>query len=351
MLSHRKGPHSLQNRRGFFAGFVELVILCFDSDQAGQDAIGSSLPALLECGLDVRVASLPEGEDPDSLIRKGGVTGFRKVVANARNFFDHALQRLTQDGSLDDPAGKLSAARQLGPLVAMIKDHVLRYATAKKIWGRLGISETAFATHLSPAIRVTANQLVESPETMPLSLSEPLRILCRMGLMHAESRAWLKSQPQPPYLGEGGELLNKILNSSLSLEEPSARAAFISNLSSQEEMTVAQLDLMQIPDDPLQLAKNAWRGLRAQPLQERSNSANPLFADRKPLGRQRDAIQLQVVKQKLEAAKSRLSDTTLETSDRRGLEEVVANLTKQILGPAKGIVRVLAALLEAHLLR
>ena len=78
--------------------FVEPVILCFDSDQAGQEAIGRSLPALLECGLDVRVASLPEGEDPDSLIRGRGVSRFREVIDGAPGFFDHALQRLCANG-------------------------------------------------------------------------------------------------------------------------------------------------------------------------------------------------------------------------------------------------------------
>jgi hypothetical protein len=151
--------------------------------------------------------------------------------------------------------------------------------------------------------------------------------------MHAESRAWLKLQPQLPYdaLGPGGELLQKILQSSLPLEKPTARAAFVANLSPQEELTIARLDLDRMPEDPLQLTKDQWNGLAAQHLQERNKQAKSLFESGKEGYREQSAIHLRLVEGKLEAAKSRLNDTTLEASERRGLEEVVANLTKQIL--------------------
>jgi DNA primase len=311
--------------------FVETVILCFDSDQAGHEAIGRSLPALLDCGLEVRVVSLPEGEDPDSLIHKHGASRFRELVDRAPGYFDHALQRLGQEGTLETPFGKSSAARQLGPLVAAIKDPVVREATAKGICARLSITETAFAAHLKPLPLTAITSLTESSKTVPLPLNERfLRELCSLGLTSAESRAWLKSQPQVPYevLGEGGKLLEKILNSSLPLENPAARVAFISDLSAQEEITVAGLDLDWTPEDSLQLAKDAWAGLTEQHLQERNKLAKSPLEDRNQPYRQ---IQLQILERRLEGAKSRLKDTALDTSTRKGLEEVVTNLTKQIL--------------------
>jgi DNA primase len=313
--------------------FVEAVILCFDSDQAGEEAIGRSLPALLDCGLEVRVASLPEGEDPDSLIRNSGVTRFQEIIASAAGFFDYSLGRFAQAGALATPSGKSTAARKLGPLVATIRDPVLRETTAKRICARLGITETAFAVHLKPIALATPASLNETDQRAALPLSEGLRQLCRMGLMHPESRAWLKARPPLPYeaLGEGGQLLEKILHSPLELEKPTARVAFLSNLSPEEELTVARLDLERMPADPLQLTKDAWNGLSAQHLQEQTKQAKSLFEDPKEDYRQQRAIHLRLLQGKLESAKSRLSDTALEAHERRGLEEVVANLSKQIL--------------------
>ncbi len=100
--------------------FVESVTLCFDSDRAGQEAVTRSLPALLDCGMDVRVARLPAGEDPDSMIRKQGATAFQTAIGGALNYFDHALERMAESGAMHDPAKITAAARKLGPFVAMI---------------------------------------------------------------------------------------------------------------------------------------------------------------------------------------------------------------------------------------
>ncbi len=244
--------------------FVESVILCFDSDQAGQKAIGRSLPALLECGLEVRVASLPESEDPDSLIRAKGVDRFREIIHEAPGFFDHALQRLAQKGTLDTPAGKASAARRLGPYVAAIKDSVLRESIARTISVRLGITEAAFATHMKagPAQGESADT-VEA--TKPIPIDEGIRQLCRLSLIDPEVRKWLAQQtvPTPPELGEGGRLLEKILQSSLALHQPPARAAFLSALTPQEEISVNMLDLDRPQENTALIAQDLWFGLAA----------------------------------------------------------------------------------------
>ena len=244
--------------------FVEAVILCFDSDQAGQEAVGRSLPALLECGLDVRVASLPKGEDPDSLIRKQGVTRFREVIDAAEGFFDHALRRFARMGALDDPAGKSSAARSLGPLVAAIKDSVLREATAKIICARLGITEATFATRMKTDSVPNATAQIES-RVKPLALNEGIRQLCRLSLIDPEIKAWLaqRSSPAAPELGEGGDLLEKILKSSLALHQAPARAAFVSALTPEEEITVNTLDLDRSHEHVMLIAQNLWFGLAA----------------------------------------------------------------------------------------
>src|SRR5690606_5367319 len=47
--------------------FAQSAVLCFDGDRAGAQAMRAALPLLLDVGLEVRVAVLPPGEDPDSL--------------------------------------------------------------------------------------------------------------------------------------------------------------------------------------------------------------------------------------------------------------------------------------------
>src|SRR5436190_1180982 len=83
-----QGTAFTENQARILKRFVSEVVLCFDADAAGQKAAERSLDALLQNNLVVRVAEMPPGEDPDSLVRKGGREAFEKQVAAARDFFD-----------------------------------------------------------------------------------------------------------------------------------------------------------------------------------------------------------------------------------------------------------------------
>src|SRR5665213_2705903 len=74
--------------------YANEVVLCFDSDNAGQNAIVRSLDHLLASGLAVRVAVVPAPHDPDSFIKANGGAAFKKLVEGAEGFFDYYLNRL-----------------------------------------------------------------------------------------------------------------------------------------------------------------------------------------------------------------------------------------------------------------
>jgi len=261
-----QGTAFTQDQARVLQRFVKKVILCFDSDRAGQEAVSRSLPALLERDLDVRVAALPEGEDPDSMIRTQGPDAFRAAIAQARDFFDHALAILAERGALNDPAGKAGAARRLGPYVAMINDPVLRETTAKRICARLGVAEAAFATHIKKtAPAAPTEEQASPPAAEPITLDEGIRQLCRYAILAPEAREWLRqaAPPAPAQLGTGGEFLQRLLSSDLALQEPGARAVLASSLSPAEEAVFNSLDLERAPAEILPLTRETWHGLAA----------------------------------------------------------------------------------------
>src|SRR4051812_38670424 len=69
--------------------FVDEVVLCFDSDAAGQNAAVRALDSLLASGLAVRVATMPAPHDPDSFIKASGPEAFKQLIENAEGFFDY----------------------------------------------------------------------------------------------------------------------------------------------------------------------------------------------------------------------------------------------------------------------
>ena len=124
--------------------YVEEVVLCFDADMAGQKAAERSLPALLGLNLGVRVIELPEGADPDSLIRAEGAEAFTRHVEQARDYFDFQIDTAARREDFATPRGKVKFAHAMAGTVQLIQDRLLREAVAAKVATRLGLPLAEF---------------------------------------------------------------------------------------------------------------------------------------------------------------------------------------------------------------
>ena len=93
------------------------VVFCFDGDRAGRQAADRAMEAALPHlgdGRQVRFLFLPEGEDPDSLVRDRGREGFEALVADARGFSDCFFEKHQSQvdmSSLDGRARLVELAR------------------------------------------------------------------------------------------------------------------------------------------------------------------------------------------------------------------------------------------------
>jgi DNA primase len=119
--------------------YANEVVLCFDSDNAGQNAIVRSLDHLLASGLAVRVAVVPSPHDPDSFIKANGGEAFRKLVENADGFFDYYLNRLCVSNEINTDRGRLAVLRSMSEAVHKTGNSVLIDTYAQKTALRLGV--------------------------------------------------------------------------------------------------------------------------------------------------------------------------------------------------------------------
>lgn len=242
--------------------FAESVVLCFDSDPAGRAAVEKSLPALLAVGLTVRVARLPAGEDPDSLIRARGADAFREILGAAREFFDNALaEELPPDAP---PRQRARLARKLAGFLRLVEDPALREPLAARVRSRLELTEVAFSDLLRSAPRPDAAEREPEVEVASetLDLPEAARLLCRLAILSPEARAWLRARPEPASaFGSEYALVDRLRQAETPLEEPAAFAAFCATLSAAEERALATLHLGRAPEDAVTVTADAWRGL------------------------------------------------------------------------------------------
>jgi DNA primase len=121
--------------------YAEEVVLMFDADAAGQNAIVRSAEPLWEAGIVIRVAVLPEGHDPDSFVKAFGADKLREMIANAPSFFAYLLDRLCRQHDPRSERGKLQIGRQMAEWLARIPAPILLATYAQHTAKRLDISE------------------------------------------------------------------------------------------------------------------------------------------------------------------------------------------------------------------
>ncbi len=246
--------------------FAESVVLCFDSDTAGRKAVERSLPALLGAGMAVRVARVPAGEDPDSLVRKQGPEALRAVIAAARDYFDNVVEEELPAGA--PPQQRAALARKVAGFVKLIDDPALHEAVSARLRARLELTEAAFSTLVKSAARPDPDREpeVEGAPT-EIRLPEPARLLCRVAILSPEARAWMRDRPEPAStFGPEYALVDRLAAADMAIEEGAHFSAFVTTLSASEASALAGLHLGRPPENPVAVAADAWKGLLGQKL-------------------------------------------------------------------------------------
>ncbi len=111
---------------------VQEIVLLFDGDIAGQNAIEKALEALSPTGLRIRAALLPAGEDPDSFLRDRGGDALRTLVDRAPDAIEVVIQRALGRGYAT-PAEKSAAVNAAAPFIALVRDPVERIEWARRL--------------------------------------------------------------------------------------------------------------------------------------------------------------------------------------------------------------------------
>src|SRR5437773_3429768 len=273
--------------------FINEVVLCFDADAAGQKAAERSLDALLQNDLIVRVAEMPTGEDPDSLVRREGKTAFEKRIADARDFFDYWIERETANVDLNSLSAKMEVARTLAETVSHVHDPVMRGEVISKMSARLAVSASAFGGLVPKQVRKGPSE-VTTERRQQLVPPNDIALLCILALRSEEAHQFLRAQSWREVLSQlpSTYFLERILESEVRPNDSASLSAFLASLEPEEEDIIS-----------------GWLHLKTPP----NSVAVPWL-------RLRQAA----LRRQLDIAKDRLRLPELSTGD-------VINLQKQIL--------------------
>jgi DNA primase len=119
------------------------VTFLFDADAAGQRATRAAREPCQKEGLAARVARLPQGLDPDDLVRAGGREAVERVLQGSQAVLEYLIDVALQSGfSTDDAVARVAKMREVGELIAAEEDPAVRAMAerhADGVAGRLGI--------------------------------------------------------------------------------------------------------------------------------------------------------------------------------------------------------------------
>jgi DNA primase (bacterial type) len=186
--------------------YAERVVLCFDSDNAGQNAAVRSLDTILESGpsfivrkrddnpkaigrftkkligdalptgIAIQVAVVPSPHDPDTFIKQFGVAAFQDLINQAEDFFDYYLNRLLAISDPETDLGRRSIIKAMGTALNKAKDAVLMDKYVQRTAFRLGVTPEA--------VRI---------EFKKLDLNEN-----RQGIEESDDESEIEVQSKPP---------------------------------------------------------------------------------------------------------------------------------------------------------
>ena len=261
--------------------FVNEVVLCFDADAAGQKAAERSLDALLQNDLIVRVAQMPVGADPDSLVRREGKEAFERRIAEARDFFDYWIERETATVDLGSFGSKIQLARRLAETVSRVRDPLMRGQVISKVSARLGVTAQDFEALVSrqrsaaPILPRDQPPEMDRTDAMTPAPRHEISLLCVLALRDETARDFLRQQNWREILAEvpDAEILVRILEGDLRPGDAASLNAFMVTLSPADERLVSSWLLQKMPPNAGAMVEEWWLGIRQAVLRRQLNVA------------------------------------------------------------------------------
>lgn len=132
--------------------YTNSITIVYDADSAGSKAALRGVDLILENDMDVSVASLPEGEDPDSFVKKNGGPAFSKLVMDSVSFVDFLAEAFRKQGKLSTPEGQAQTVRTIVGTIAKMKDELKRSFYIKQVAEKYKLYESTLYNELEKMV-------------------------------------------------------------------------------------------------------------------------------------------------------------------------------------------------------
>lgn len=129
--------------------YSENITVLYDGDAAGQKASIRGIDLILAQGMNVKVVTFPEGEDPDSFVQKNGGENFQKyILENSKDFIAYKTEVSLKEAG-NDPVKKATVIRDIVESISKIPDSIKRAVFFQQCSQMLNIQEDVLITEFN----------------------------------------------------------------------------------------------------------------------------------------------------------------------------------------------------------
>ncbi len=133
--------------------YVDEVLVCYDSDEAGQKATRRAIDTLRPTGLPVRVISLEGGKDPDEIILEKGASAFRAALDKANGSLEYELLRAKRNVNIETQDGKVSYLNSAVSILSRCNNPTEREVWASQVSSETGVDKQTILSSVQRTIR------------------------------------------------------------------------------------------------------------------------------------------------------------------------------------------------------
>ena len=136
-----------------FSNYTKNVIICYDSDNAGQTAAAKAFRLLGETGVECKILTMRDAKDPDEFIKKFGAPAFKNLLENSVSEYDYRFSRVIAENDINTSEGKLKAIDEVEKIISSVHSAARRDVYISDAAKFFGVSPESIRNDVSYLIK------------------------------------------------------------------------------------------------------------------------------------------------------------------------------------------------------
>ena len=147
------GTSLTQEQAGMLSKYTKQMVLCYDGDQAGQNAAKRAISILEKTGVSVRVLRMQGAKDPDEFLRKYGADRFKKLLGASEDQAVYQLETIRRKYDCATDEGKVGFLQEAAGFIATMSSAVEREVYSGRVAETVGVKPDAVKLEVERAYR------------------------------------------------------------------------------------------------------------------------------------------------------------------------------------------------------